>query len=64
VLRFVVDTAGRVEAGSVHVVRADHPLFADGGPRRARRRVLPPAEAGGRRVRQLVEQAFAFALAR
>lgn len=64
VVRFVVDTAGRVEGGSVRVVRADDPRFAD-----AVRAVLPalrftPAEAGGRRVRQLVEVPFAFAMRR
>ena len=63
-VRFVVDTAGRVEAGSVRVLRADDPQFAE-----AVRAVLPsfrftPAEAGGRRVRQLVEAPFAFTVRR
>ena len=61
---FVVDTSGRVEPGSIRVLRTSHPLFAQ-----AVERVLPlarfvPAEAGSRRVRQLVQQPFAFAMQR
>ena len=59
-LRFVVDTAGRVEPASVVVVSSTHDLFAA-----AARATLPtlhftPAAAGGRRVRQLVELPFSF----
>ena len=62
--QFVVDTSGRVEPGSIRVLRTSHPLFAE-----AVERVLPlarfvPAEAGSRRVRQLVQQPFAFAMQR
>ena len=60
--RFVVDTLGRVEPGSVRLAGSDDPRFAD-----AVRRVLPrhrfhPARVGGRAVRQLVEQPFVFAV--
>jgi len=61
---FVVDTLGRVELGSFVVVESSHPLFeravrdALGGMR------FTPAEAGGRHVRQLVEQRFLFTLRR
>jgi protein TonB len=59
-LRFVVDTAGRVEPASVVVVASTHDLFAV-----AARATLPtlrftPAAAGGRPVRQLVELPFTF----
>jgi len=64
VLRFVVDTAGRVEPGSVHVVRAEHPLFAEAARGALAAARFRPAEVAGRPVRQLVEQAFAFTLAR
>jgi TonB family protein len=64
VLRFVVDTAGRVEPRSVHVVRADHPLFAESARAALAAARFRPAEVAGRPVRQLVEQAFAFTLAR
>jgi len=61
-LRFVVDTTGRVEPASVAVVASTHELFAA-----AARAALPslrftPAQAGGRRVRQLVELPFSFEL--
>jgi hypothetical protein len=61
-VRFVVDSAGNVEPSSIEIVRATHPLFAT-----VVRRWLPstryvPAEARGRRVRQLVEQRVGFTL--
>jgi protein TonB len=64
IMRFVVDTAGRVERGSIRLVRGTHVLFE-----RAVSEVLPllrfqPAEAGGARVRQAVEQPFRFELSR
>lgn len=62
VARFVVDTMGRVEPAGIAITAATHPLFAE-----AVRRTLPslrfrPAEAHGRRVRQLVEMPFEFCL--
>jgi protein TonB len=59
---FVVDANGRVEMESVRIIDASHPLFAE-----AVRSVLPrmrfrPAQAGNRRVRQLVEIPFGFTL--
>lgn len=59
---FVVDATGRVEMESVRIVEASHPAFAE-----AVRSVLPrmrfrPAQAGNRRVRQLVEIPFGFTL--
>jgi TonB family protein len=61
---FVVDTAGRVEPGSIRFPKSDHQLFE-----RAVREVLlrsrfSPALVGNRPVRQLVEQAFSFNLTR
>ena len=60
--RFIVDTTGRVEPGSLVVLTTDHELFSS-----SVRAALPslrfiPAEAGGRKVRQLVEQRFVFEL--
>ena len=62
--QFVVDTTGRVEIDSYKVIRKSHDLF-DASVRAA----LPsmrfaPAEVGGRKVRQLVQQPFVFQLAR
>lgn len=62
--QFVVDTAGKVEAESIRFPKSDHQLFE-----RAVRDVLlrsrfSPAQVGNHPVRQLVEQAFSFALKR
>lgn len=62
VVRFVVDTTGRVEASTVVVREAGHDLFAQ-----SVRAVLPslrfaPAEARGRKVRMLVDLPFEFRL--
>jgi outer membrane biosynthesis protein TonB len=62
VARFVVDTLGRVEPGSVQVVAADHPLFAATVREALGAMRFRPARAGGVRVRQLVELPFAFAV--
>ncbi|MFN8669188.1 MAG: TonB family protein [Gemmatimonadaceae bacterium] len=64
VMQFVVDTLGRVERGSLDVVRADHALFEQSVREALARMRFVPAEAGGRKVRQLVEQPFTFALTR
>ena len=62
VVRLVVDTTGRVEPASVVIREASHDLFAQ-----AVRAVLAslrfaPAEAGGRKVRMLVDLPFEFRL--
>lgn len=62
IARFVVDTLGRAEMDDVTIVEATHPLFAS-----AVKSVLPlyrfsPGEAGGRKVRTLVQIPFSFTL--
>lgn len=62
VMAFVVDTTGRVDPASITVLRTTHELFAA-----AVRQALPtmrfvPAEVDGRKVRQLVQQPFVFAV--
>jgi len=62
--QFVVDTTGRIEVASFRVLRSDHAMFEQ-----AVRSALPnmrflPAEIGGRKVKQLVQQPFVFALQR
>lgn len=64
VVRFVVDTTGRIEPASLEIRESTHDLFT-----RAVRDALPrfrfaPAEANGRRVRVLVEMPFEFSLRR
>ncbi len=62
--QFVVDTTGRVDISSFRVLRSTHALFEQ-----AVRSALPnmrflPAEVGGRKVKQLVQQPFVFNLQR
>lgn len=59
---FVVDTSGRVDQATFKVIRTTHDLFVA-----AVKNVLPrmrfiPAELGDRKVRQLVQQPFSFAI--
>jgi periplasmic protein TonB len=60
--QFVVDTSGRYESGSFKVLKSSHDLFTA-----AVKNALPtmrfyPAEVGGRKVKQLVQQPFTFSL--
>jgi periplasmic protein TonB len=60
--QFVVDTTGRVEVSTFKVIRTSHELFSA-----SVRQALPnmrflAAEVGGRKVKQLVQQPFVFAL--
>lgn len=62
--QFVVDTLGHIEVSSFRAIRTSNDLFEA-----AVRAALPsmrfvPAEVGGRKVRQFVQQPFVFALAR
>lgn len=59
-VRFVVDTLGRVEPGSVTVVEADHPAFAASAVAAIERARFRPARIGSRAVRQLVLQTVRF----
>ena len=62
VARFVVDTGGRVETGSITIVRADDERFVDAVRRALQRARFRAAELAGVPVRQLVEQPFSFVL--
>jgi periplasmic protein TonB len=62
--QFVVDEDGKAEVGSFKVLKATNDLFAS-----AVRTALPnmrfyPAEVGGHKVKQLVQQSFQFKLDR
>lgn len=62
-VQFVVDQQGNVENSTFKVVKSTNPAFTA-----AVREVLPawryrPAEVSGRRVKQLVQEPFAFRLA-
>jgi periplasmic protein TonB len=62
--QFVVDTSGRVEPGSLRVLRSSHDLFSVAVRQFLTSARYYPAEIGGRRVKQLVQQPFNFALVR
>jgi protein TonB len=64
IAQFVVDTTGRVELNTFKVLSTSHQLFEA-----AVRSALPgmrfiPAEVGQKKVRQLVQQPFVFAIAK
>jgi TonB family protein len=64
ILRFVVDSLGRVETPSVETVRSTGPAFAESARRALLSKRFLPAESGGRAVRQQLEQAYRFTLDR
>jgi len=64
VARFVVDDEGRVEERTVAFVRSDNPLFDEAVRSALGRMRFTPAEIAGKKVRQLVEMPFVFALSR
>jgi protein TonB len=59
-MHFIVGADGRVEPGSIEVISTPHKLFADAVRVSLLSSRYRPAEAGGRAVRQLVEQSFTF----
>ena len=61
---FVVNEQGRAEDESIRFVRSDNRLFDDAVRAALLRMRFIPAEVGGRKVRQLVEMPFVFAIAR
>ena len=62
--QFVVDTLGRVEQGSFRALESTHDLFTVAVREALARARFTPAEASGRKVRQLVEQTFTFSITR
>jgi protein TonB len=59
---FEVDTAGRADISTFKVIRTTHELFATAVRNALPRMRFIPAEVGDRKVRQLVQQPFAFAI--
>jgi protein TonB len=62
--QFIVDADGRYEANSFKVLKSSHELFTQ-----AVKNALPnmrfyPAEVGGKKVKQLVQQPFTFSLSK
>ncbi len=63
-VQFVVDTLGRAELGSFRVLTSSHDAFGASVRVSLPRMRFLPAETGGRKVRMVVQQRFAFALNR
>jgi periplasmic protein TonB len=63
-IEFVVDTTGRADLGSIRVLSTDADAFVVSIRAALAATRYHPALVGGRPVRQLVRQAFSFALTR
>jgi len=59
-VNYVVDTTGRVDVGTIRVVRTTHSAFAVAVREALAKMRFRPAIQGSRKVRQWVEQSFAF----
>jgi protein TonB len=62
--QFVVDTTGRAEVATFKVLKSDNPQFEVAVRNALPRMRFLPAEVGGRKVKQLVQQPFQFSLSR
>jgi protein TonB len=62
--QFVVDTTGRAEMNTFKVLKSDNDLFSTSVKNYLGRARFLPAEVGGRKVKQLVQQPFQFSLNR
>lgn len=62
VTEFVVSASGEIERGSIGIVTASHPLFAEAAIKALSVAHYSPAVKGGTAVRQLVQQPFSFSL--
>jgi protein TonB len=60
--QFVVDTRGRVDMITFRVLRSSHELFTSAVRQHLSVSRYYPAEIGGQKVKQLVQQTFNFAL--
>lgn len=60
VVRFIVDTSGRVEPESIVALESAHELFAAAAIASVRKLRFTPARADGRRVRMMMELPFLF----
>ncbi len=62
--QFVVDSTGRADVNTFKALTSDHALFTSAVRSALARMRFIPAEAGGRRVAQLVQQPFQFSVTR
>ena len=59
---FVVDTNGRADMSTFKVIKTTHELFSQAVKNALQNYRFYPAEIGGRKVKQLVQQPFQFSL--
>ena len=62
--QFVVDTTGRAEPNSLKILKSSHDLFIQSVKNALPQMKFIPAEVGGRKVKQLVQQPFSFSIAK
>lgn len=62
VAQFVVDENGRADLSTFKVIKSDNDLFTQAVKDALRSAKFYPAEVGGRKVKQLVQQSFGFAM--
>ena len=62
--QFVVDTTGKAEAGSLKILKSSHDMFVQSVKNALPQMKFIPAEVGGRKVKQLVQQPFSFSIAK
>jgi protein TonB len=62
--QFVVDTTGRAEANSLKILKSSHDLFIQSVKNALPQMKFIPAEVGGRKVKQLVQQPFTFSISK
>jgi protein TonB len=60
--QFIIDTTGKADMGSFKVIKTSHEQFADAVKEALPRMRFYPAEVGNHKVRELVQQAFAFTI--
>jgi periplasmic protein TonB len=61
-VEFVIDTTGRADMNTFKVLKSDHELFSQEVKMALPKMRFYPAEVGGRKVKELVQLPFAFAL--
>jgi len=62
--QFVVDTTGRAESGSLKILKSSHDMFVQSVKNALPQMKFIPAEVGGRKVKQLVQQPFSFSISK
>lgn len=63
-VQFVVDTTGRADMSTWKVLESSNDLFSQAAKDGVRKSRYYPAEIGGKKVKQLVQQAFSFSLSK